>query len=63
MKINLKLDNVEESLPSHLSSDEKAQAKTLFFKKLALKMHKFYGGKIGCLPKAGVFDLNWFNVW
>ncbi|OQX70536.1 MAG: malate dehydrogenase [Candidatus Cloacimonas sp. 4484_275] len=40
-----------------------AKAKTLFLKKLSEDTHRFYGGKIQMVPKAGVFGFNWFNVW
>lgn len=63
MKINLSLKNLEEFLPKHLSADERVKAKTLFFKKLALKMHRFYGGKTAVMPNAPVFSAEWFNVW
>ena len=63
MKINLSLNNLEEFLPKHLSADERVKAKTLFFKKLALKMHRFYGGKTAVMPNAPVFSADWFNVW
>ena len=63
MKNKTNLKNLEKFLPKRLSHEQKAKAKTLFYKNLALKMHKFYGGKISTMPKAGVFDINWFNAW
>ena len=63
MSTEINLNNLEEFLPKHLDGEQKAKAKTLFYKKLAVKMHKFYGGKIAVMPKAGIFDINWFNVW
>ncbi|MDR1684562.1 MAG: NADP-dependent malic enzyme [Elusimicrobiota bacterium] len=63
MTKNINLNNFEEFLPKTLSAQDKAKAKTLFYKNLALKMHKFYGGKTAVVPKAGIFDINWFNVW
>jgi malate dehydrogenase (oxaloacetate-decarboxylating) len=63
MKKDINLNSLEEFLPRHLSEEQRATAKTLFFKSFALKMHKFYGGKIAAMPKAGIFDINWFNVW
>ncbi len=40
-----------------------AKAKTVFLKELAYSSHKFYGGKIVTMPKAGIYGFNWFNVW
>jgi len=62
-KINWTLDNIEEILTGHLTPEQKAKAKTLFLKRLAEQAHRFYGGKMQTVPKAGVFGFNWFNVW
>ncbi|MFO7827949.1 MAG: NADP-dependent malic enzyme [Bacteroidales bacterium] len=62
-KIDLSLKNLEELFPSDFSQEQIAKAKTLFLKQLALLSHKFYGGKIQTLPKAGVYGFNWFNVY
>lgn len=62
-KNNLSLENLEEMLPDDLTQQQKAKAKTLFYKELALKAHKFYGGKMQTLPKAPVLGFNWFNAW
>lgn len=57
------LTNLNEVFPDEFSQEQIAKAKTLFLKKLAEDAHKFYGGKIQTVPKAGVFGFNWFNVW
>jgi malate dehydrogenase (oxaloacetate-decarboxylating) len=62
-KLDLSLDNIEDFFPEDFTPHEKACAKTLFFKALALKAHKFYQGKMQTLPKAPVYGFNWFNVW
>lgn len=62
-KNNLSLENLEAMLPDDLTQSQKAKAKTLFYKELALKAHKFYGGKMQTLPKAPVMGFNWFNAW
>jgi malate dehydrogenase (oxaloacetate-decarboxylating) len=62
-KVNWMLDNVEDILTEHLTPEQVVQAKTLFFKRLAEQGHRFYGGKMQAVPKAGVFGFNWFNVW
>jgi malate dehydrogenase (oxaloacetate-decarboxylating) len=46
-----------------LTPEQTAKAKTLFLKRLAEQAHRFYGGKMQTVPKAGVFGFNWFNVW
>ncbi len=62
---NRKLDlkNLERLFPSDFSKDKIAEAKTLLLKELARDLHKFYGGKMATIPKAGIFGLEWFNVW
>lgn len=62
-KIDLSLKNLEAMLPDDLTPQQKAKAKTLFYKELALHAHKFYGGKMQTLPKAPVMGFNWFNAW
>ena len=62
-KPDLKLSNLNELFPDHFSQEQLAKAKTLFLKELAYTSHKFYGGKIATMPKAGVYGFNWFNVW
>lgn len=62
-KLKLSLDNLEEMLPDSLSQEQKAKAKTLFYKELACRAHHFYSGKMQTLPKAPVFGFNWFNAW
>lgn len=62
--INQQLSNVNEELKDRgLDEGKIAQAKTLFLKKLSVDTHRFYGGKMQTVPKAGVFGFNWFNVW
>ncbi len=62
-KLNLNLDNLEELLPEDFTPQQKAKAKTLFYKEMALKAHRFYNGKMQTLPKAPVLGFNWFNAW
>jgi malate dehydrogenase (oxaloacetate-decarboxylating) len=57
------LDNITNLFPNTFSEAQIAKAKTLFYKKMALKMHAFYGGKMQTLPKAPLYGFNWFNVW
>ncbi|PID58134.1 malate dehydrogenase [candidate division KSB3 bacterium] len=62
-QVNLTLDNLNEIFAEQLDQEQTAKAKTLFLKRLAEHAHKFYGGKMQTVPKAGVFGFNWFNIW
>lgn len=62
-KLKIDLTNLNEVFPDDFSQEQIAKAKTLFLKKMAEDAHKFYGGKIQTVPKAGVFGFNWFNIW
>lgn len=62
-KPDLKLASLNELFPDNFSQEQVAKAKTVFLKELAYSSHKFYGGKIATMPKAGVYGFNWFNVW
>jgi malate dehydrogenase (oxaloacetate-decarboxylating) len=62
-RVDLSLANLDRSFPDDFSQEEVARAKTLFYKKLSEEAHRFYGGKIQVLPKAGLFGFNWFNAW
>jgi len=57
------LSNLHEVFPDSFTEEQIAKGQTLFLKKLSLLAHKFYGGKMQTIPKAGVFGFNWFNVW
>ncbi|MDR0524327.1 MAG: NADP-dependent malic enzyme [Spirochaetaceae bacterium] len=63
MNIDPALKNLEALFPADFTEDQKAQAKTLFLKNLAISSHRFYGGKMQTAPKCGIYGLNWFNVW
>ena len=62
-KIDLSLQNLDALFLADFTQEQIAKAKTIFLKELALSSHKFYGGKIQTLPKAGVYGFNWFNVY
>jgi len=59
----ISLDSITDLFPSNFSEAQIAKAKTLFYKKMALKMHAFYCGKMQTIPKAPLYGFNWFNVW
>ena len=63
MKIDLSLKNIDSFFPADFSEDQKARAKTLFYKNLSVQAHRFYGGKMQTIPKSGIYGFNWFNVW
>ena len=63
MKLKSDLSNIEEFLPKGLSADKRLKAKTLFLKNLALKLHKFYGGKLSTLPIVWPLSGQWLGVW
>lgn len=60
---DLRLENLDELFPDSFTKEQIAQGKTIFLKELALVMHRFYGGKMATIPKAGIYGFNWFNVW
>lgn len=62
-KFDLSLSNLDEFFPDNFSQEQIAKAKTVFLKELSRFTHKFYGGKIQTMPKAGIYGFNWFNVW
>ncbi len=62
-KIDLSLNNLDALFPEDFTQEQIAKAKTVFLKELAFSSHKFYGGKMQTLPKAGIYGFNWFNVY
>src|SRR5512139_857816 len=61
MKLSdLSLSNLDQLFPADFTPEQSAKAKTIFLKDLAYSCHKFYGGKIATMPKAGIYG---FNVW
>lgn len=63
MTDTLSLDHIEDLFPADFTEEQKAKAKTLFYKKMSIAAHKFYSGKMQTLPKAPIYGFNWFNVW
>ncbi|MFH1319030.1 MAG: NADP-dependent malic enzyme [Bacteroidota bacterium] len=61
--LKLSLDDLDKVFPEEFSEDQIANAQTLFLKELSYDMHKFYGGKMATVPRAGLYGFNWFNVW
>lgn len=62
-ELRLDLSNLSRSFPDSFTEEQRAKAQTLFLKRLSVDAHAFYRGKIQILPRAGVYGLNWFNVW
>lgn len=61
--LKMDLSNIEEALPADFTADQVAAAQTVLLKELAYELHKFYGGKMMTVPKAGLYGFNWFNAW
>ncbi|MDD4224170.1 MAG: NADP-dependent malic enzyme [Candidatus Cloacimonetes bacterium] len=57
------LANLQEYFAATYPPARRSAAQTAFLKKLSELAHAFYQGKMQTLPKAGVWDFNWFNVW
>jgi malate dehydrogenase (oxaloacetate-decarboxylating) len=57
------LSNLNDLFPSTFTQEQLAKAKTAFLKELSIQAHRFYGGKMVTIPKAGIYGFNWFNVW
>ncbi|NLA45267.1 MAG: malate dehydrogenase, partial [Candidatus Cloacimonetes bacterium] len=57
------LSNLEEYFNCNFTVEKRASAQTIFLKKLAELVHRYYHGKMQTLPKAGIWNFNWFNVW
>jgi malate dehydrogenase (oxaloacetate-decarboxylating) len=62
-EFDLELKNLDILFPADFTQEQIAKGKTAFLKELSLVMHKFYGGKMITVPKAGLYGFNWFNVW
>lgn len=59
----LDLTNLKSLFPADFTPGEVARAQTVFLKRLSLAAHEFYGGKMTCVPKAGIYGFGWFGVW
>ena len=57
------LSNLQDQFPQGFTMEQQSVCKTLFLKKLALRAHEFYGGKMQMIPKVPVDSFEWFNVW
>lgn len=62
-RLNLKLENLQELFPADFTPAQVAEAQTVFLEELSLLAHRFYGGKMMTVPKAGLYGFNWFNIW
>ncbi|MCU0252859.1 MAG: hypothetical protein MUE61_21940, partial [Vicinamibacterales bacterium] len=59
----LDVTNLKSLFPADFTPGEVARAQTVFLKRLSLAAHEFYGGKMMCVPKAGIYGFGWFGVW
>lgn len=62
-EFDMELKNLRDLFPPEFTDDQVNKGKTILLKELAHDLHKFYGGKMITLPKAGVYGFNWFNIW
>ncbi|MDR3303212.1 MAG: NADP-dependent malic enzyme [Treponema sp.] len=63
MYIDPSLENLDDLFPEEFTDEQRARAKTVFFKALALDAHRFYGGKLQTAPKCGIPSLRWLSIW
>lgn len=61
--MDISLNDISASFPASWTPDKTSAAKTIFFKRIALAAHRFYGGKIQVLPRASLPGFGWFNAW
>lgn len=57
------LSNLQEMFPQSFTEEQKSRCKTLFYKKLSLRVHSIYRGKMQTIPKVPMTGFNWLNVW
>jgi len=62
-EFDMELKNLRDLFPPEFTEDQVNKGKTILLKELAHDLHKYYGGKMITLPKAGVYGFNWFNIW
>ncbi|MDX9822087.1 MAG: NADP-dependent malic enzyme [Syntrophales bacterium] len=62
-KIDLKMKDLKKAFPKNFTPAQVAKGQTIFLKELAYEAHKYYGGKMMTVPKAGLYSFNWFNVY
>lgn len=62
-KIDITLKDLNDLFPENFTHEQLAKAKTAFLKEMSYHAHKFYGGKMQTIPKAGIYGFNWFNIW
>jgi len=63
MALDMTLKDLAKAYPPDFSEEQKAKAQTLFLKRLSVKAHEYFGGKMQTVPKCGAWGFNWFNVW
>ncbi|MDR2793267.1 MAG: NADP-dependent malic enzyme [Treponema sp.] len=63
MSSSISFDRIEDFFPPRFNGEERARAKTAFFKRVSLALHGFYNGKMQTIPKCALDELSWFNAW
>ncbi|MCX7023770.1 MAG: NADP-dependent malic enzyme [Spirochaetes bacterium] len=61
--IDISAQKIRASFPASFDGDAVARAQTLFYKRLALLAHRFYGGKLQTAPRCGLPHPSWLGVW
>jgi len=59
----LSIEYPDALFPASWSEEKVARARTLFLKRLSVLAHRFYGGKLQVLPRAGLYGPGWFGAW
>ncbi|MCB5224425.1 MAG: NADP-dependent malic enzyme [Candidatus Cloacimonadaceae bacterium] len=62
-KLKSDLSNLQQYFAANFPPEKRAAAQTAFLKNLSELAHAHFQGKMQTLPKAGIWDFNWFNVW
>jgi malate dehydrogenase (oxaloacetate-decarboxylating) len=57
------LSNLMDMFPKSFTEEQKSMSKTLFYKKLSLRTHAMYRGKMQTVPKVPMNGFDWLNVW
>ena len=56
------LSNLQDLFPNTFTKEQVSACKTLFLKKLAIKAHARFKGKMQTIPKVPVNGYNWYKV-
>lgn len=60
---DLRLSDLDSCFPDDFTPEQRARARTLFYEELAIRVHRYYRGKMTALPKAGIFSPAWLSAY